>query len=142
MIRYTDSIAQITSGSLRGFFVGWPNPPSPEMHLRLIANSTEAMMAIDDETGNVVGFITALTDNVLSAYISFLEVLPEYQDHGIGQELMRLMIEKLCGLYVIDTVCDSDTKDFYAKFGMKPSDAMVFRRHEHWSGEQASGVQL
>jgi hypothetical protein len=79
MISYTDSVAGITADKLQGFFVGWPNPPSPETHLKLLANSNYIVLAVDDETGNIVGFITAISDGVLSAYIPFLEVLPAYQ---------------------------------------------------------------
>ncbi len=51
-------------------------------------------MVIDDENGKFVGFITAITDKILSAYIPFLEVLPEYQRQGIGKELVKRMLEK------------------------------------------------
>lgn len=135
MIRYTDSLGNVKAGDLRGFFEGWRNPPSPEMHLRLLAGSDEIVLAIDEKTNNVVGFVTALTDNVLSAYIQLVEVLPEYHGQGIGRELMRLMLDKLSGLYMIDTVCDEDMKDFYGKLGMEPADAMVFRRYEYQCGK-------
>ena len=31
----------ISPEQLKGFFDGWPNPPSPETHLRLLKNSDE-----------------------------------------------------------------------------------------------------
>ena len=83
MISYTDSIEGVTAKMLRGFFAGWPNPPSPGMHLKLLTNSYKVVLAIDDKTDNVVGFITAISDGVLSAYIPLLEVLPAYQGQGI-----------------------------------------------------------
>ncbi len=89
MISYTDSLTGIEATNLRGFFVGWPNPPSPETHLRLLQNSDHIVLAVDEETGNAVGFITAISDGVLSAYIPCLEVLPAYRGRGIGQELVR-----------------------------------------------------
>jgi len=39
MIVYIDRLDGITADNLHGFFVGWPNPPSPETHLKLLANS-------------------------------------------------------------------------------------------------------
>jgi len=131
MISYTDSIKGITANKLRGFFVGWPNPPSPEIHLRLLANSYKVVLAIDDKTDNVVGFITAISDGVLSAYIPLLEVLPAYQGQGIGQELTRRMLEKLSGMYMVDLFCDKELQLFYARFGMKPSNGMSIRNHEN-----------
>jgi hypothetical protein len=32
MIVYTGSIDDVTPDDLRGFFAGWPNPPSPATH--------------------------------------------------------------------------------------------------------------
>ena len=104
MISFTDSVDGITPDRLDGFFVGWPNPPSPETHLKLLTNSDHLVLAVDDETGSVVGFVTAISDGVLAASIPLLEVLPAYQGQGIGTELMRRMLEKLSGLYAIDSV--------------------------------------
>ena len=117
MIIYTDSLAGVTSEHLKGgFFVGWPNPPSPINHYRILANSAAIVLArIDD--GTVVGFITAVSDHVSCAYIPHLEVLSAYQGQGIGSELVRLMVEKLRHLYMIDLVCDSSLQQFYERLG-------------------------
>lgn len=135
MISYIDSIVNITADNLYGFFVGWPNPPSPETHLKLLANSDKIVLAVDDETGNVVGFITAISDGILSAYIPFLEVLPAYRRKGIGQELVRRMLEKLKGLYMADLLCDSELQPFYARFGMKAVSGMILRNYGRQSGK-------
>ncbi len=135
MIIYEDSVESITKENLQGFFVGWPNPPSPEAHLKLLANSDHIVLAVDDETSNVVGFITAISDGVLSAYIPLLEVLPAYQGQGIGQELMRRMLEKLSGLYMVDLFCDKELQSFYERFGMKPAFGMMQRNYEWQSLE-------
>lgn len=130
MISYTDSIEGITAERLGGFFVGWPNPPSSQTHLRLLANSYRIVLAIDDKTGNVVGFITAISDGVLSAYVPLLEVLPAYQGQGIGQNLIGRMLDKLSGMYMVDLLCDKKLESFYARFGMKPANGMSIRQPE------------
>jgi len=135
MIAYVDSVENITSEDLQGFFVGWPNPPSPETHLKLLANSDQVALAVDDETGRVVGFITAISDGILSAYIPLLEVLPTYQRRGIGQELLRRMLEKLNGLYMVDLFCNPELQPFYARFGMKPGFGMMLLNYERQSLE-------
>ena len=134
MISFTDSVEGITPDRLDGFFAGWPNPPSPETHLKLLVNSDHLVLAVDDETRNVVGFVTAISDGVLAAFIPLLEVLPAYQGQGIGTELMRRMLEKLSGLYAIDLTCDPDLQRFYERLGMKPSRGMTIRSHERQSG--------
>ena len=75
MIEYRDSAEGLRESQLAGFFEGWPDPPSPETHLRILRQSSEVLLAIDTTTGEVVGFITAISDGVLSAYIPLLEVL-------------------------------------------------------------------
>ena len=128
MIEYTDSLAGIEPHHLHGFFVGWWEPPTPDKHLRLLRGSDHVVLAIDAEAGRVVGFVTALTDGVQSAFIPLLEVLPEYQRRGIGQELMRLMLDRLDAIPNVDLMCDPDVMPFYERFGMTPATGMVIRR--------------
>ncbi len=135
MIIYTDSLADVTTEHLQGgFFVGWPSPPSPTTHYRILANSAAIVLArIAD--GTVVGFITAVSDHVSCAYIPHLEVLPAYQGQGIGSELVRQMLEKLRYLYMIDLVCDPPLQPFYERFGMQPVVGMVLRNYDRQAGE-------
>ena len=82
-IIYTKNLSDITEDMLTGFFVGWPNPPCRTLHLKILMNSYCSFVAMDKNTGQVVGFINAISDGVLTAYIPLLEVLPEYQGKGI-----------------------------------------------------------
>ena len=134
MIEYTTSIVGLTPERLEGFFVGWPDPPSPEVHLGLLRGSHAVALAADDAAGKVVGFATALTDGVLSAYIPLLEVLPDYQRRGIGSALVRLVLEQLQGLYMIDLMCDTSLQPFYSRLGMTPVQGMSIRRYSSQSG--------
>ncbi len=129
-IRFRDSLDGVEPRHLHGFFVGWPHPPSPEVHFRVLAGSDHMVLAIEPESGRVVGFITALTDGVLSGFIPLLEVLPEFQGQGIGRALMRHMLDRLKHLPNVDLMCDSDIVPFYEKFGMQQSSGMVLRNRE------------
>jgi ribosomal protein S18 acetylase RimI-like enzyme len=134
MIIYTDTVAGITPAQLHGFFVGWPNPPSPQTHVRLLQGSDHIVLAIDEGSGTVVGFITAISDGVLSAYIPHLEVLPDFQSRGIGSELLRRVLERLNKLYMIDLLCDLELQPWYARFGLKPATGMLSRNYARQSG--------
>lgn len=133
-IRYVESAAEVAPGQLEGFFVGWPNPPSPHTHLRLLHASDHIVLALDDMTNAVVGYVTALSDGVLCAYISSLEVLPAYQGHGIGSELVRRLLAQLSSLYMIDLICDPDVQPFYARLGLRPASGMIVRNYARQSG--------
>jgi len=134
MISYTTSLASITADHLRGgFFVGWPNPPSPETHFRVLQGSAYVVLALDAD--QVVGYITAISDGVLAAYIPHLEVLPTYQGQGIGSELVRQMFDQLQHLYMIDLICDPDVQPFYDRLGMTRYTGMIKRNYDRQSGE-------
>lgn len=130
MIRYEYSSEGITPEMLKGFFVGWPHPPSPEAHLKILQSAYKIVVAIDDETGNVVGFINAIGDGVMSAYIPLLEVLPEYKNRGIGSELVKRLLAELSDLYMIDLTCDTDLQPFYKRLGMQPYTGMMIRNFD------------
>ncbi len=133
MITYIDSLENITVNQLKGnFFVGWPNPPSPETHLRLLKGSFKVWLALDNL--QVVGFISAISDDVLAAFIPNLEVLPDYQGRGIGSELTKRMLTSLNYLYSIDLMCDDDIIPFYKRLGMKQASGMVVRHYPNQSG--------
>lgn len=136
MITYQADLKGVTAGRLKGFFVDWPNPPSPAAHLRLLRNSGFKILAVDGRTGKVAGFITAITDGVLAAYIPFLEVLPEYKGRGIGKELVRRMLAKLKGTYMVDLLCDGELQKFYKKLKMSPATGMMLRNYANQSGNK------
>ncbi|TQR37132.1 GNAT family N-acetyltransferase [Lysinibacillus sphaericus] len=131
---YQNSLEGISSEMLNGFFVDWPNPPNPQTHLKLLTNSSKIVIALDDHTNQVVGFITAISDGVLSAYIPFLEVLPEYKNKGIGKELVKQMLKELEDIYMIDLCCDDDLVPYYEKLEMLKSNGMLVRNYEMQSG--------
>lgn len=134
MIRYVDEVDELGPDSLLGFFDGWLSKPTPETHLEILRGSSVVVLAIDDRSGAVVGFVTAISDGVLSAYVPLLEVLPDYRGRGIGRELARRMLEKLDRLYMVDLVCDPEISRFYESLGMKPAHAMVIRRYDRQAG--------
>jgi ribosomal protein S18 acetylase RimI-like enzyme len=135
VITYAHSLEGITPEHLHGFFEGWPNPPSRETFLRLLRNSDEVILALDERSEQVVGFVTAITDHVLAAYIPFLEVIGTYRGQGIGKQLVAQMVDRLGDLYMIDLLCDEALQDFYERLGMQRSQGMMIRNYEHQSGE-------
>jgi GNAT superfamily N-acetyltransferase len=132
MIAYTRTADAIIADQLRGFFVGWPVAPPPEQHLALLRGSHAVELALDGDS--VVGFVTAISDGVMSAFIPLLEVLPEYQHHGIGTELVHRLLAQLDDLYMIDLCCDADLEPFYSALGFQTLDrGMGVRRRENIS---------
>ena len=133
MIAYQSNLNRISASQLEGFFVGWPDPPSSAKHLRILEGSAHIVLALEGD--RVIGFVTAISDGVLSAYISLLEVLPDHQRRGVGRELILRMKSLLEGLYMIDVLCDDDVLGFYEKLGFKAASGAMIRRYENQSGK-------
>ena len=128
-ITYQETTNGIRPSDLQGFFVGWPNRPSPEGHLMILQGSYYLVLALSKSCG-VVGFITAITDGVSCAYIPYIEVLPDWQRKGIGTELVTRMMEKLKPFYTIDLICDEDVQGFYEKLGFSERRGMTIRNYD------------
>ena len=110
---------------LSGFFVGWPQPPTPARHLAILRGSSHVITAAQDDV--VVGFVNALSDGVMAAFMPLLEVRPAYQGQGIGSELVRRMLDVLGPLYSVDVVCDPDVAPFYERLGLQRLTGMAWR---------------
>ena len=133
MTTYSADPHTLTPPQLGGFFVGWPDPPRPETLLKLLRSSYRAVIAQDDE--RVVGFATAISDGVLSAYIPLLEVLPEYQGRRIGSEIMRRLLAELDYLYLVDVMCDDEVAPFYERLGLRRAGGLIRRNYARQSGK-------
>jgi GNAT superfamily N-acetyltransferase len=125
MIRYSGVPDDLRPDQLDGFFVGWPSPPSRPDHVELLKRAHHAVLAFDGD--KVVGFVTALSDGVFSAYLPLLEVLPTYQWQGIGAALVRRVLNQIGAVYSVDVVCDDDVVPFYDRLGFQQVKGMVFR---------------
>lgn len=133
-VRYRTDLDGIAPEQLHGFFEGWPNPPTPQTHLRILRGSSAFVLAVDVASGRVVGFVNALSDGVLSAYLPLLEVLPAYRGRGIGRDLVRRVLAELGDLYMVDVTCDPDVVPFYRALGLRPATAASLRRGSLQSG--------
>jgi ribosomal protein S18 acetylase RimI-like enzyme len=127
VIEYVTTLDDVEASELDGFFVGWPRRPSSETHLELLRGSEHVVLARDVESGRIVGFVTAVGDGVLSAFVPLLEVLPEYRGRGIGTELVRRVLALIGDRYMVDLCCDDDLVAFYERFGMSRIAGMSLR---------------
>ena len=51
--------------------------------------------------------------------------MAEAPRQGIGRELVRRILERLDGLYMVDLLCEPDLVPFYAALGMNRATAMA-----------------
>jgi GNAT superfamily N-acetyltransferase len=81
-----------------------------------------------------VGFVTAIGDGILTAFVPLLEVLPAYRGRGIGSELVRRVVDRLRNRYSVDLVCDEELIPFYERLGGRALTAMGWRNREALGG--------
>jgi ribosomal protein S18 acetylase RimI-like enzyme len=134
-VAYTTSLEGVAPEHLQGFFEGWPTPPTPERHLEILRGSNRVVLAREAGDPRVIGFVNALSDGVLYAFVPLLEVLPAYRGRGVGSELVRCLLEELADLYAVDLLCDAELVPFYARFGMRPATAMAIRNYGAATGQ-------
>ena len=131
-ISYQTTITGITPAMLAGFFVGWPNPPDGATHLRFLEGSQHRVLALAD--GRVVGFVTAISDGVLCAYIPLLEVLPAYQGQGIGKMIMTALMtfcrDRLPASCYVSLIADGEAGRLYERFGFR--DTLPASKGMYW----------
>ena len=77
--------------------------------------SATVFSAWDDD--KLVGLISALDDSIMTAYVHFLLVNPDYQGKGIGTALLRMIADKYKDYLRIVLVAYDDKIKFYQSGG-------------------------
>ena len=67
--------------------------------------------------GRLVGLICSIDDGVLTAYIHYLLVRPDYRGRGIGTELLHKMTEIYKSYFRIEVIADNAAAGFYLAHG-------------------------
>lgn len=126
MITYTDSLESVASADLQGFLAHWDfTPPDGSLHAMLAA-STKIILARDSESSTICGYVAALSDGIVCAYISAIEVRPDYRQRGIGTELLHRMTEQLA-VYGTYLSCAPAMVAFYESAGFSRVAGMAKR---------------
>ena len=89
MVSYTYSTEGIAPAQLSGFFVGWPDAPTPETHLQILQGSSRVVLALDSDSANLVGFVTAISENVTC----FVDICREFRTERPGLKRNALVRE-------------------------------------------------
>ena len=71
---------------------------------------------------NLVGLICAMDDGIMTAYIHYLLVRPEYQDSGIGRRLVEMMKVHYKDYLRIAIIAYNEELNFYEACGFKKAD--------------------
>lgn len=117
MITFTDKRC-FSQQQLQELFksVNWLSADYPERLHKALNNCETVFTAWDNDC--LVGLINAIDDSELTAYVHYLLVRPEYQNGGIGKELLRLVREKYKDYLYVELIAESrDLIGYYEKNG-------------------------
>jgi ribosomal protein S18 acetylase RimI-like enzyme len=127
MIAYSQSLDAVTDADLTDFLAHWDFTPPSGTLLAMLKGSTYVILARDESSSILCGYITALSDDVVCSYISAIEVRPAYRHQGIGTALLTQMTNQLqtYGTYLS---CAPEMAQFYESQGFKQIVGMSKRR--------------
>ena len=133
MIEYKDT-HEFTQEALQDLFlsVDWSSGHFPEKLQRAMKGFSSVDSAWDGDT--LVGLICALDDGVMTAYIHYLLVRPEYQGAGVGRALVERMKARYRDYLRIVLVAYDEELGFYEACGFeKAKDASPMFITELWT---------
>ena len=133
MIEYKDT-HEFTQEALQDLFlsVDWSSGHFPEKLQRAMKGFSSVDSAWDGDT--LVGLICALDDGVMTAYIHYLLVRPEYQGAGVGRALVERMKARYADYLRIVLVAYDEEIGFYEACGFeKASHASPMFITELWT---------
>ena len=92
---------------------------TPEELIRAVHNSQFVVAAYHN--GQLIGFGRIVTDGVLHAMIYDMIVQPSYQGHGIGTQILSLLVTRCneTNIRDIQLFCAVDKRQFYEKNGFE-----------------------
>ena len=97
--------------------VEWSSGHFPDKLVVAMKNYGTVYTAWDNN--KLIGLISAMDDSIMTAYIHYLLVNPEYQGKGIGKELVRLITEKYKDYLRIVVIGYKKEVGFYEHCGFK-----------------------
>ena len=100
--------------------VEWSSGHYPDKLVTAMRNFETVFSAWDGD--KLVGMICAMDDGIMTAYVHYLLVNPEYQDKHIGRELVGMVKEKYSDYLRIAVIAYNAELDFYENCGFKRSD--------------------
>lgn len=113
------SIHDFSEEELKDLFlsVKWSSGHYPEKLVAAMKNYETVYSAWDGD--RLIGLLSALDDGVMTAYVHYLLVNPEYQRLGIGKRLVELAKEKYKDYLKIVLVSYDEGVGFYQSCGFK-----------------------
>ena len=116
---WSDDDAQIDWGELSELYRVAPLGEKPPDALRTVFGNSRFMCFVRSE-GRLIGAGRAVADGVDCSYIADMDVHPDHQGRGLGQEIVRRLAEASRGHKKIILYANPGREGFYRRLGFLP----------------------
>ena len=118
-------IKEFAAKELQDLFlsVNWSSGNYPDKLVIAMRNSGSVFSAYDDK--KLVGLANVLDDGIMTAYIHYLLIRPEYQHVGIGAKLIQMVKEKYQYFLRIGLIAYEKETGFYKHCGFETGEEKV-----------------
>ncbi|HOM02971.1 MAG TPA: GNAT family N-acetyltransferase [Acetivibrio sp.] len=119
------SIKDFEEEQLRDLFLSieWDSGNYPDKLKIAMKNSSSVYSAWDGD--KLVGLVNCLSDGIMTAYIHFMLVRPDYQCKGIGKKLMSLMLDEYKDYLRKVLIAYPKALEFYKRCGFCSADESI-----------------
>ena len=105
--------------------VGWSRPANEE-ELREVLEAGPAVGAWDGE--RLVGFVRALSDGHLAAYVEDVMVHKDYRRSGVGERIMSRLLGEIRQSANVSLFCEQPVARFYERNGFRATSYVLMQR--------------
>ncbi len=133
-IRYTDSVEGITAEQLEGLRGEWVNPPSAATTLKSLQHMNAVVLAMDEATDRVIGFVCGMTDETLILYVWDSDVLPGHRGQGIEKALLGRLLGRFGDIYQVNANPHQAIRPVFEELGFvayAPADAVAVTKMDY-----------
>jgi ribosomal protein S18 acetylase RimI-like enzyme len=117
-VSFSNSIENVEWSRMKEIYhsVGWTNH-NEEKIKKVFQSSNVVTIAYDED--NIAGFGRALSDGVFNAAIYDVVVDEQYQNKGIGEQIIENLLAQLNDISCVHLVSTSGNEEFYRKAGFR-----------------------
>lgn len=116
---------EISREQLQNLFksLDWKSGDFPDELQEVMKNSHSVVTAWYQ--GELIGLVNALSDGVMTVYFHYMLVHPNYQNKGIGKNILEMILRRYEGYKNKLLISYENAESFYRKAGFKPEEGTI-----------------
>jgi GNAT superfamily N-acetyltransferase len=133
---FSDSLAGVDWSELSDLYRAAPLGDKPPDRLAVVFGNSMFRCVVRAE-GGLVGAGRALADGLDAAYLADIAVHPDHQGRGLGQAIVRDLVQQCHGHRKIILYANPGAEPFYRRLGFLPMNTAIAIWHDPAAGVAA-----